>query len=351
MKAIIIHLVFFGILFSQRPYRGAEYRTIDTFQYGRFEIRMKSASGSGTVSSFFTINDYWAEGISGSENWQEIDWEALGQYSNKFQTNIITAYETSHEQLHTLQYNPHVGFQTYAFEWTPDHIDFYINGQLIRRDSNSYVSTFNSRQKIMMNIWQPIWEDWVGAFDPSILPIYAFYDWVRYYSYTPGLGDSGTDNNFTFEWMDNFNFFDQSRWQKATHTWNGNNSQFVQENAVLEEGYLILCLTDNLTSGYSGDPLELYNDERATGIENLTIFPNPFNSSFDIKIPGHINNGLSEVKLINLKGETIYRSKKVFIKNNTITFNTKNNLLSSGLYFGILETGQGIYKFKVTYVQ
>jgi hypothetical protein len=151
--------------------------------------------------------------------------------------------------------------------------------------------------------------------------------------------------------MDNFNFFDQSRWQKATHTWNGNNSQFVQENAVLEEGYLILCLTDNLTSGYSGDPLELYNDERATGIENLTIFPNPFNSSFDIKIPGHINNGLSEVKLINLKGETIYRSKKVFIKNNTITFNTKNNLLSSGLYFGILETGQGIYKFKVTYVQ
>ena len=126
MKAIIFHLVFFGILFSQRPYRGAEYRTIDTFQYGRFEIRMKSASGSGTVSSFFTINDYWAEGISGSENWQEIDWEALGQYSNKFQTNIITAYETSHEQLHTLQYNPHVGFQTYAFEWTPDHIDFFI---------------------------------------------------------------------------------------------------------------------------------------------------------------------------------------------------------------------------------
>ena len=203
----------------------------------------------------------------------------------------------------------------------------------------------------MMNIWQPIWEDWVGNFDPSILPIYAFYDWVRYYSYTPGLGDSGTDNNFTFEWMDNFNFFDQSRWQKATHTWNGNNSQFVQENAVLEGGFLILCLTDNLTSGYTGDPLKVYNDEVAPSIESLTIFPNPFNSSFNIKIPEYIKNGLSEVKLINIKGETIFRSKKVSLKNNTITFSAKNNVLSSGLYFGVLDTDQGTYKFKVTYVQ
>jgi hypothetical protein len=151
--------------------------------------------------------------------------------------------------------------------------------------------------------------------------------------------------------MDNFNFFDQSRWQKATHTWNGNNSQFVQENAVLEGGFLILCLTDNLTSGYTGDPLKVYNDEVAPSIESLTIFPNPFNSSFNIKIPEYIKNGLSEVKLINIKGETIYRSKKVSLKNNTITFSAKNNVLSSGLYFGVLDTDQGTYKFKVTYVQ
>ena len=28
----------------------------------------------------------------------------------------------------------------------------------------------------MMNIWQPIYDDWVGDFNPSILPVYAFYD-------------------------------------------------------------------------------------------------------------------------------------------------------------------------------
>ena len=34
----------------------------------------------------------------------------------------------------------------------------------------------------------PIWENWVGEFDESILPVYAYYDWVKYYSYTPGEG-------------------------------------------------------------------------------------------------------------------------------------------------------------------
>ncbi|HEX9006623.1 MAG TPA: malectin domain-containing carbohydrate-binding protein, partial [Bacteroidota bacterium] len=66
-------------------------------------------------------------------------------------------------------------------------------------------------------------------------------------AYTPGVND-----NFTLQWTDDFNSFDAARWQKATHTWDGNNAQFVQENAVLTGGYLILCLTSNTTSGYSG---------------------------------------------------------------------------------------------------
>ena len=75
----ILFFVFCSIVLSQKPYRGAEYRTIENHQYGRFEIRMKSAFGSGVVSSFFTIKDYWAEGLNGTANWREIDFETLGQ--------------------------------------------------------------------------------------------------------------------------------------------------------------------------------------------------------------------------------------------------------------------------------
>ena len=51
----------------------------------------------------------------------------------------------------------------------------------------------------MMNIWQPT-AKLVGEFDPDILPVYAFYDWVKYYAYVPGSGNAGSDNNFIELW-------------------------------------------------------------------------------------------------------------------------------------------------------
>ncbi len=48
-----------------------------------------------------------------------------------------------------------------------------------------------------MNIWNPLYENWAGVFNPEALPAFAYYDWVSYYSYTPGTGNYGTENNFT----------------------------------------------------------------------------------------------------------------------------------------------------------
>lgn len=348
---ILIYILFSTLSLSQKPYRGAEYRTIQNHQYGRFEVLMKSAMGSGVVSSFFTIRDYWAEGLSETENWREIDYEALGQYTNKFQTNIITAYENHHVELHTLMYNPHVGFHTYAFEWTPDYIDFFIDDQLVRHDINEYIQTLVSGQKIMMNIWQPIYEDWVGPFDESLLPIYAFYDWVKYYSYTPGSGESGTNNNFSLAWVDDFNSFNQNRWEKATHTWSANNAQFVQENAVLQDGYLILCLTDNTTSGYSGDPLAVVKNIDNKQIGSLMVYPNPFNSSFTIQLNNNIKKDIKSVSLVDLKGNSVFSTKQYTHNNGMLRVSLQNKLLPSGLYYGILETNNRKHIFKLTYIQ
>ena len=348
---LILFFILSAIVFSQKPYRGAEYRTIENYQYGRFEVRMKSALGSGIVSSFFTINDYWAEGLSNTENWKEIDFEVLGQHTNKIQTNIITAYETHHVELHTLLYNPHVGFHTYAFEWTPDNISFYIDDQLVRHDENNYIQTLDSGQKIMMNIWQPIWEDWVGPFDENVLPVYAFYDWVKYYSYTPGSGDYGSNNNFTLDWVDDFDYFNFDRWQKATHTWSANNAQFVQENAVLQYGYLILCLTDNTTSGYSGDPLGISEKKNNNQIKTLSVYPNPFNSSFTIQVPDDINKKIKNINIVDINGKSVYSTNRFHNKNGILRVTLKNESLPSGLYYGRLETEDKNHIFKLTYIQ
>ena len=348
----VVFLIFIhAFLMAQKPYRGAEYRTIQTHQYGRFEVRMKSAAGSGVVSSFFTIRDYWADGLSSTENWREIDFEALGNYTDKFQTNIISAYESHHEDLHTLLYNPHTGFHTYAFEWTPSYIKFFIDDQLIRSDNGNYIGTFQEGQKIMMNIWQPIWVDWVGEFDESILPIYAFYDWVKYYAYTPGNGNYGSDSNFSYDWSDDLDFFDNSRWQKASHTWDSNNAQFVQQNAVIQDGFLILCLTDNITSGYSGDPLSSVEDIDMPISKNLKVYPNPFNSSLFINVPVQINNQIKKFSLFDLNGRAIISINDKTLLKDKINISFKNKNLSSGIYYCQVSTLSKSYNFKVTYIR
>ena len=345
----IIILFFINSLFCQKPYRGAEYRTIDEFLYGRFEVKMKTAVGSGVVSSFFTIDDYWANGQSSTSNWREIDFEALGNISNAIQTNIITAYETHHEELIYTPFYPYNSFHIYAFEWTPVSIKFFIDDQLVRQDYNDYVSTHNTGQKIMMNIWQPIWESWVGEFDESILPVYAYYDWVKYYSYTPGEGTYGSFNNFTFNWEDNFEFYNEQIWQKATHSWSANNAQFVQQNAVLQDGFLILCLTDNLSYGYSGGELlvsESFSDKKKIGFK---ISPNPFNSSFTIIIPKNLENKFSDIIFYNIKGNEALRHKVNL--NNKININFSKINLPTGLYFLKIISGHDKYYSKITYLR
>lgn len=227
-----------------KDYKGAEYRTKASFLYGRFEARFKPANREGVVSSFFT----YAE-ISNLSEWNEIDYEFLGRYENHVQVNVISPNQINHENNRYLDFNPYADFHTYAFEWTPDYIAWFVDGIEISRQTGSHIQQINRAQKIMMNIWPPAYEGWVGVLDPSGLPARSYYDWVSYSTYTPGSGSTGSGNNFTPSWNDDFNTFDQNRWAKASHTWQGNNSDFILENAVITDGMLILCLTDNVNIG------------------------------------------------------------------------------------------------------
>ncbi len=246
VTVVIILLGMLGNL-SAKPYKGAELRTNESFLYGRFEVRMKSAAGSGLLSSFFTYHD--TPNIPAQ--WNEIDIEILGRYSDEVQYNIITQGQVNHVVEQAVKFNPHQAFHVYAIEWTPDYVAWQVDGFEIYRETASHVQQLFYAQKNMMNIWLPDNPGWVGNFDPAILPVYAYYDWVKYYEYTPG-----SNNNFTLQWTDDFNLWNQGRWSKGNHTWNGNNCDLIPQNAVFQDGYLILCLTDAVNIGYSGDPVE-----------------------------------------------------------------------------------------------
>ena len=241
-----ILLIFFFIFCSinAQLYRGAELRTLDPVLYGKFEVCYKPSQGEGLVSSFFVYNDDFP-----NTDWVEVDIEGLGRYPNIVDMNVIT--NTSHLRTHFSTMNTHLDFQVYGFEWTPDYVAWFINGEEVYRQTDDHIGDLIHPAKIMMNIWNPVYDDWVGIWDDRVLPRFAFYDWVRYASYTPGNGDTGTSNNFTFQWQDDFNEFDGNRWEKShNHTWGGNQSLFIEDNIVFENGHMILCLTDNENIGY-----------------------------------------------------------------------------------------------------
>ncbi|MCL6100627.1 MAG: family 16 glycosylhydrolase [Bacteroidetes bacterium] len=235
-----------GLLFAQKKYKGAEYRTKSSFLYGRFEASIKVAGKEGALASFFTYND----SAKGTSEWNEIDIEILGRYKNDVQFNTITPGQSNHVRHQYVNFNPAVDFHTYAFEWTPDYVAWFIDGVEVYRQTGAHIKTLVRSQKLMMNVWNPIYTNWAGVWNDSRLPAFSFYDWAAYYKYTPGIGNYGTGNNFTFDWRDDFNSWDTSRWDKATHTWDGNGCDFVVDNAAFNNGKLVLCLTDKSNLGY-----------------------------------------------------------------------------------------------------
>ena len=203
-------------------------------------------------------------------------------------------------ELVNLDINPHEDFHTYAFEWTPDYVAFFVDEHVIRWVENFYADSLYHYQKIMMNIWQPTWVDWVGEFDSDILPVYAFYDWVKYYAYVYGSGNTGTDNNFILLWEDDFDSWNTARWQKATHTFDNNNVDFIEENVVFQYGHMILCMTTPGNTGYSGDPLDIELNDVPGSISVGHAYPNPFNHNVVVPIsleqPGDVHFSVYDIR-------------------------------------------------------
>ena len=244
MRFIIFLFVLVSICKSQN-YRGAELRTLEPVLYGKFEARYKPPQGDGILASFFTYNTNCCQ----ESPWNEIDIEILGRYDQVIDFNIIT--QSSNIRQHHISFNPHLDFHRYGFEWTPDYVSWFIDGEEVYRQTGIHIDALQHPQKIMMNIWNPEYDDWVGVWDERVLPRFAFYDYVSYASYTPGEGNIGTDSNFTLMWQDEFEFFDSTRWEKKhNHTWGGNQALFIEDNIVFQDGNMILCLTNPTDIGF-----------------------------------------------------------------------------------------------------
>ena len=230
-----------------KPYKAAEIYSKQTYKYGRYEVRMKVAKGSGVLSTFFTYKN-------GSEVpntfWEEIDIEVFGKNNaTQWQSNVIIGAQRPTTKTEALHNATGLGdnYHTYALEWTPDYVAWFFDGTQVRRiNGGQFVTSLTSPQDMRFNIWAANIAGWVGAWDDNILPVYQFVNYIVYKPY------NAATKRFGVGWRDDFNTFDTNRWSKASWTFNENYADFDPANALVTDGTLVLALTREGATGFTG---------------------------------------------------------------------------------------------------
>jgi beta-glucanase (GH16 family) len=127
---------------------GAEYQRRGFHHFGRYEVVMQAAPGSGTVSAMFTHTHQQF-----GDPHDEIDIEFLGKDLTRLHAN----YFTNGQQLGGI-YIP-LGFDAskevhlYAFEWEPDEIRWYVDDRLAHTATPADTPIPQSPGRLMVHLW------------------------------------------------------------------------------------------------------------------------------------------------------------------------------------------------------
>lgn len=153
-----------------------EYRTRATYHYGRYEVSMKAARGDGVVTAFFLYT-----GPAFDTAWHETTIEILGRDTTEAQFTLFVGGE-SHPSTVDLGFDAAEEFHTYAIEWAPDEVRWYVDDRLLHVDSAPARPVPALPGRIYVSLWNGGHglEDWLGEFDYGGTPIEATYDWIRH---------------------------------------------------------------------------------------------------------------------------------------------------------------------------
>jgi endo-1,3-1,4-beta-glycanase ExoK len=143
---------------KDRNYLCGEIQTKARFGYGTYEVRMKTATGSGLNSAFFTYI-----GPTDKKPWDEIDFEVLGKNSGQLQVNQYINGKGGNEKLVPVAGGADKGFNDYAFIWEENRLRYFVNGQLVQEVTDKAKIPTNA-QKIFLSLWgTDTLKQWMGA--------------------------------------------------------------------------------------------------------------------------------------------------------------------------------------------
>lgn len=167
---------------GQWPWNSGEVTSNSTFHFGYYEVEMKIAKGSGLVTAMFTYTGPYFGTIH-----DEVDLEFVGTRTKNVEFNVFRRGRPRGSKRQSLKFDASAEFHTYAFDWQPDYVDWYVDGVKVHRLTKSeHVPQVPS--KIMMNLWAGNIEAWHGPakFEPGTQAVF------RCLSFSPGTERSQT---------------------------------------------------------------------------------------------------------------------------------------------------------------
>jgi len=180
---------------GHKPLTSGEFRTrYNMYRYGRYESRLKAPSvrfndpnaNGNFISTMFVYRD------AKFRHWREIDFEITADAPNTVTSNVLKADGTSswnpgiQASVHGHPKGIHVrrDFHEYAFEWLPNKITWWIDGNVQRVHTGGHVAIPDLPTKIMMNLWIFTGGGFGGPrIGSNQYPFHSEYDWFRFYKW------------------------------------------------------------------------------------------------------------------------------------------------------------------------
>ncbi len=157
-----------------------------SFKYGKFEISAKLPAGKGTWPAIWMLG----------ENYEKEYWPDCGEIDIMEHVGYIK--DSIFGTIHSAAYNgmlgtqktksifisnPYSAFHTYALEWSPDKMDFFVDGILYNQILNEHLTTkewpFDHSFFLILNL--AVGGNWGGKMgvDETIFPAVLEIDYVR----------------------------------------------------------------------------------------------------------------------------------------------------------------------------
>jgi len=157
------------------PLLSGSMRSIDTYQHGYFESRLKASNVPGTIAGFFLYT-----GPPESTRHDEIDVEIKGDDPTKVQVNYWTN-GVEHPVILDLGFDASEEFHTYGIKWLPNVIEWYVDGELIRSENGSVGPLPTTPCRLFVNFWATFGvESWSSNFNEANVPAFIEIDSISY---------------------------------------------------------------------------------------------------------------------------------------------------------------------------